>query len=309
MTTPASVAQLLRYPVKSMLGEDLPAAELTPHGLLGDRGYALVATSDGTVASGKHPQRWRGLLAWSARYVDEPVAGEALPPVELTAPDGSVLRSDAPGTDDALSRALGCQVRLSCEPVAGARFEEVWPDIDGLAPAGFIRGTTTGASDTGEPLSALALGMLLPQPSFQDLSALHLITTATLAHLSRLDPEGSFDARRYRPNVLVDDGGDGFVEDAWVGRQVQVGAARAAVTMLTMRCVMTTLAQGDLPEDRGTLRTLARTHRRDIPGLGTWACAGVYADVVRPGMLRVGDPVEVAAPPVDLPAQPRTARD
>jgi hypothetical protein len=59
--------------------------------------------------------------------------------------------------------------------------------------------------------------------------------------------------------------------------------------MLTMRCVMTTLARGDLPEDRGTLRTLARHHRRDIPDLGTWACAGVYADVTDEGTVRTGD--------------------
>ena len=97
---------------------------------------------------------------------------------------------------------------------------------------------------------------------------------------------------RYRPNILVAGTEPGFAEDAWVGRSVSLGdSARAGVRMLTMRCVMTTLAQGDLPEDRGTLRTVARHHRREIPGLGTWACAGVYADVTGEGVLRTGDPV------------------
>ena len=56
---------------------------------------------------------------------------------------------------------------------------------------------------------------------------------------------------------------------------------------------MTTLAQQDLPDDRATLRTVAKHNRIDIPQLGgRWACAGVYADVVAPGRVAVGDAVE-----------------
>lgn len=294
MDPAGTVRSLHRYPVRSMLGEDLAGGGVTSRGVLGDRAYAVVDATDGTVASAKNPRRWAGLLDWSARYLTEPVAGAAPPPVELTAPDGAVLASDSPGTDAALSAALGRPVRLSAQPVAGALFEEVWPDIEGLAPADFIASTTTGRSADDEPLSALALGMLVPQPSFFDLSVMHVLTTSTLAELGRLSPDGTFDARRYRPNVVVDTDEDGFAEDAWVGGELTIGGARLTVSMLTMRCVMTTLAQGDLPEDRGTLRTLARSHRRDIPGLGTWACAGVYADVAAPGRVQVGDRVGLA---------------
>jgi len=48
-----SVVSLRRYPIKSMMGEELNAAEITDQGLLGDRAYALVDRSDGKVASAK----------------------------------------------------------------------------------------------------------------------------------------------------------------------------------------------------------------------------------------------------------------
>jgi MOSC domain-containing protein len=60
-----------------------------------------------------------------------------------------------------------------------------------------------------------------------------------------------------------------------------------------MRCIMTTLAQGDLPRDSGVLRTVARHNRVEIPGLGTWSCVGAYATVTTPGRVQLGDEVVV----------------
>lgn len=60
------------------------------------------------------------------------------------------------------------------------------------------------------------------------------------------------------------------------------------------RCVNTTLAQGDLPRDREILRTVARENRQEFAGLGQWACLGVYATVVEPGEVAVGDAVELS---------------
>ncbi len=282
---------LYRFPVKSMLGEQVEQAELTSRGLVGDRAYALVDTGDGTVASAKYPRKWGALLGMSARFTAEPVAGGPVPPVTITLPDGDELHSDDPGTDAALSDLVGRSVRLTSDAPEGSRFEEQWPDIEGLAPASFIEGTTH-AVEGGEPVSAIGLGMMAPPGTFFDLAALHVVTRATLERLTELGPDGRFDVLRYRPNVLVAGTDPGFAEDEWVGRGLRLGdTARAGISMLTMRCVMTTLAQGDLPEDRGTLRTVARHHRREIPGLGTWACAGVYADVTGDGVVRTGDPV------------------
>lgn len=290
----ATVASLHRFPVKSMLGERVQRCHVAVDGVVGDRAWAVLDAEDGTVASAKHPRKWAGLLGMRAAFVEEPVPGGDTPPVRITFPDGTVLRSDEPGTDDALSAALGRPVLLSSEPTRDWSLDELWPDLDGLAPAEFIDATSKGRTDEGRPVSRLPLGEATPYATFFDLAVLHLLTTSTLARLAELAPGSDFDVRRYRPNLVLDVPGEGFTEDDWVGGEVRAGEATVAVTMRTMRCVMTTLAQEELPADPDTLRTIAAHHRREAMG-GLWACAGVYAGVAGPGEVRVGDPVVVPA--------------
>jgi uncharacterized protein YcbX len=288
-----AVTALYRYPVKSMLGEALERCRIDERGVIGDRAYALLDVETGTVASAKVPRLWGGLLGFSARCAGEPERA-AVPPVEITFPDGSVHRSDDADIDAALSAAIGRDVRLIATPPDGAGFEEVWPDIEGLAPEAVIAGTRVRDEDTGERVSRFDLAAMAPHPAFFDLAVLHLLTTATLHRLRGLAPGATFDERRYRPNVVLDGRGDGFVENGWAGRAVAfAGGTTVAVTIPTMRCVMTTLAQGDLPRDPGTLRAVAKHNRVEIPGLGTWACAGVYADVTGGGELAVGEEYEI----------------
>lgn len=118
-----------------------------------------------------------------------------------------------------------------------------------------------------------------------DAKPLHLLTTASLASLSRLNPSSSFDPRRFRPNILIDDAeGEAFPELAWTRRRVRVGRAVLTVREPTSRCVMTTLPQGDLPKDPGVLRAIARKAGNDL---------GVYAEAATSGEVRVGDAVEL----------------
>jgi uncharacterized protein YcbX len=288
-----AVTALYRYPVKSMLGEALERCRIDERGVAGDRAYALLDVETGTVASAKVPRLWGGLLAFSARCAVEP-AHDATPSVEIRFPDGSVHRSDDADIDAALSAAIGRDVRLIATPPDGAGFEEVWPEIEGLAPEAVIAGTRVRDEDTGERVSRFDLAAMAPHPAFFDLAVLHLITTATMRRLRELAPGATFDERRYRPNVVLEGEGEGFVENGWAGRAIAfAGGATAAVTIPTMRCVMTTLAQGDLPRDPDTLRTVAKHNRVEIPGLGTWACAGVYADITGPGELAVGEAYEI----------------
>ena len=67
-----SVVSLWRYPVKSMMGEELNAAEVTQRGVLGDRAYALFDPSTGKVVSAKNPRKWANLFDFRARFVDPP---------------------------------------------------------------------------------------------------------------------------------------------------------------------------------------------------------------------------------------------
>jgi hypothetical protein len=287
------VSEVWRFPVKSMLGQPQDHALLEPGGVLGDRGYAVVDRSDGKVASAKNPRKWRALLSCRAELVDEPSAGEPPPPARITLPDGTMVTSDDADVDAVLSRFLGRDVALATTAPQGATFEETWPNIDGMAPAEFIDSTRARVDDD-ESVSDLALGLAAPPGSFFDLAAVHLVTTSTLATLRSLEPASTFAVARFRPNFVIETDDDGFLENQWVGATVRLGAdASVNVMMPTMRCVMTTLAQGDLPEDRGVLRAAAGHNRVEISGLGHWACVGAYAGVVTTGIISTGDSVEV----------------
>lgn len=290
-----TVVSLHRYPVKSMLGESVERSVVSGRGLLGDRALAVYDVESGTVASAKVPRLWAGLLDFSARFAADPEPGRPLPEVEVRFPDGSMLRSDDSGMDTALSAALGREVRLIAEPPEGSQFEEVWPEIDGLpidqlAPGQLIEGTTARREDSGEPVSRFDVSAFGAPGTFFDLSTLHVLTESTLDRLRELSPGTTFDVRRYRPNVVLSGADAGFVENDWPGSDGTIGDVGVRYSFATMRCVMTTLAQSDLPRDADILRTVAKHNRIEIPQVGgVWACAGVYADVTGDGEITVGD--------------------
>lgn len=297
-----TVVSLHRYPVKSMLGESVERSVVTGRGLLGDRALAVYDVESGTVASAKVPRLWSTLLDFSARFAADPEPGRPLPEVEIRFPDGSMLRSDDPGIDTALSAALGRDVRLIAEPPEGSQFEEVWPEFEGLpidelAPGAVIEGTTARHEESGERVSRFDVSAFGAPGTFFDLSTLHVLTESTLDRLRELAPDATFDPRRYRPNVVLRGADAGFVENDWPGSDGSIGGVGVRYSFATMRCVMTTLPQGDLPRDADTLRTIAKHNRIEIPQVGgVWACAGVYADVVTDGEVAVGDAHENPAP-------------
>jgi uncharacterized protein YcbX len=293
----STVVGLNRYPVKSMLGEALSEVDMTTMGIVGDRAFAVVDVSTGKVASAKHPAKWSKLLQVEAAFVDAVREGASVPPVAMTFPDGTVARSDDAKINDILTTYLGRDVVLTDTAPEGPTFEEVWPsDVENLAPAEFISSTSSTTTAEGDAISDLALAMAAPPGTFFDLSTLHLLTTSTLAALRAAGPEADFDVRRYRPNVLIETGDEGFVENDWVATTVTLGKSAAAhVDLPTMRCVMTTLAQREVPADRETLRVISKANRLEITGLGVWACAGVYASITEAGRVQLGDPVTIAS--------------
>jgi uncharacterized protein YcbX len=279
------VLEIRRCPVKSMQGELPDDVVLDTTGVVGDRAYGLVDAESGAVASAKDPRRWAGLLAFSARYTGSPGPGQ---PVAITLPGGAEVSTTDPDVDARLSAAVARPVRLSSAPPAGAAYDEVWPDIEGLAPAGFVSSLQSGQTSEGEAVSSNPVGVLA-SGTFQDLSPVTLLTTASLRAAKRLHPDGDWDARRFRMTVLLEVDDDGFVENDWVGRTLGVGPVRLSVFAPTPRCVMTTLPQPGLPVDRGILKTVARHNRAEFPGVGMFACLGAYARVDVGGAIRTGD--------------------
>jgi uncharacterized protein YcbX len=284
------LVEIRRCPVKSMQGEMPVEVTMDATGVVGDRAYALVDAESGAVASAKDPRRWAGLLGFAARFSAEPGPGQ---PVAITCPGGVELSSTHPDVDARLSAAVGRAVTLSPVPAAGAAYEEVWPDIEGLAPAEFVASLQSGQTSEGETVSANPVGMLAPG-TFQDVAPVTVLTTASLRAAERHHPEGDWDPRRFRMTMLLDTDGDTFVENDWVGHTLTVGAVRLSVFAPTPRCVMTTLAQPDLGIDREVLRTIARHNRAEFAGVGVFACLGAYANVELPGTIRVGDDAEVS---------------
>jgi uncharacterized protein YcbX len=274
-----TVAELYRYPVKSMLGEALSAVEVTGRGLRGDR-VAAVLDGAGAVGSAKHPRKWGRLLNCRSR-----TDGAGAVVVEL--PDGGVLPVGDPDLDARLSKLLVRDVRVSDTPDGGGGvLERAVPEYEGGVPD-VVRGTAV-TDTTG---TAVTSGGVRPG-TFFDYGAVHLLTTATLARLRSAHPAGDFAPRRFRPNLVVDlPGGTGFPEDAWVGAHLRVGEALFRVTVPTPRCVVPTLAHDELPADPSLMRTVAREHRVPVLGLGRLSCVGVYLDVLEPGAIRIGDPV------------------
>jgi uncharacterized protein len=265
------VAALWRYPVKSMLGEELNAVEVTERGLLGDRQFAVVDPVTGKVAGAKNPRKWGNFLDFRAAYVEPPQLGRELPAVRLTLPDGTAVTSGQPDLPQILSGALGREVGFAearqAGVLPGATAEEYWPDMEGLD----FRDTVTDFD--------------LPPGTFFDIAVVHLLTTATIDRLRALYPEGRFEVRRFRPNIVVSTGPDeqGFAENDWIGLTAAIGGqVRLRITGPCARCVMTTLPQGDMPKDAGILRTAAQHNQVNV---------GVYADVIAGGPIRRGDPV------------------
>src|SRR5439155_8838458 len=140
-----AVVSLWRYPVKSMLGEEVHTAQVRDHGLLGDRVYALLDNADGKVATAKNPRKWPHLFAFQATCIESSGSSVPVPPVRITLPDGTSVTSEHSALNQVLSQALNREVTLAATergpgaitPAAASgswtvQAEEFWPDIDGL---------------------------------------------------------------------------------------------------------------------------------------------------------------------------------
>ena len=289
-----SVAELWRFPVKSMRGERLDDVELDEHGLLGDRVYALVDAETGKVVSAKSVRLFPDLLQCRAVFIEPPVSGGEPPPVRITLPDGTSVVSDAPDADARLSAYFRRAVTLARTAPADFTIDQYHPDVEGLDPAGHR--DTIVEQKLGSALFA-EVGFASPVPvgAFFDLFPLSVLTTSTLEQLSAVQPESRFDQRRFRMNVIVDTGKPGFVENDWIGRELSIGdEVRINVALPDPRCVMTTLAQDELPQDTEIIRTLIKHNRLTVGDAGQFPCAGVYAVIHAPGKTRLGDRVALS---------------
>lgn len=301
-TQPAAptVTELWRFPVKSMGGCRVDRVAVDVRGVHGDRLWAVRDVGKGVTASAR---RIPALLGCTARYLAEPDAQAGpgrVPAVVVTFPDGRELTSDDPEIHAALSELAGREMRLTALPPVGdtsVHRMRVSDSLDNYRPEQVRK--DFGLSD-GEPLPDTSVfptkdivtlaRYSTPPGTFVDLAPLHLLSAASLRHLTG----GPLDVRRFRPNVLIDIADDDrpFPESDWVGGELGIGTARLRVTIPTIRCVVPTRPQPGLELDKTITRALAARTDRFL---------GVYIDVLNPGVLSVGDELRVR------PAEPPTA--
>jgi uncharacterized protein len=260
-----TTVSIWRYPIKSMLGEELNSSDVTERGLVGDRAYALIDKETGKVASAKNPRKWERLFDCHSVFMETPQVAN-IPPVRITLPDGTqILSSKGEDADHTLSNVLGREVRLMKADLEKPSYEEYWPNIEGLAQREKVTDET------------------MPPRTFFDIAVIHILTTSTINRLRELYPEGRFEVRRFRPNIVIDSASveKDFIENSWIGKKIGIGPDIVLrVTGPCTRCVMITLPQGDLPRDSGILKTVARFNQVNT---------GVYASVLRSGTIHRGD--------------------
>jgi uncharacterized protein YcbX len=273
-TAVGTVQELWRYPVKSMLGEQVRALRVTPQGGFGDRSWALREVETGRIASAKKFPR---LLEFRATYEVEPT-GESLGQVRIEGPDGQRFFADDEHASQVISAILGKAVHLESR----ARTDE---------KTGIDRNTVFGDVPVGElkpewTPETMPDYFQLMSGGFKEIGALFLVTSGSIQHLRALQGGTALiDRRRFRPNVYIDSGADAreFVEDSWAGGALALGEeVKLDEFQPTLWCVTSTLAQEELPRDLSILRTAAQHHG---------GCLGVYASVMSTGLLRVGDTV------------------
>jgi uncharacterized protein YcbX len=276
MVDTGKVVALWRYPVKSMMGEELNSSYVTERGLIGDRTYAVVDKQTGKVASAKNPRKWGKLFDFRSIFVDSPNndVNDVPPPVRITFPDGSNIFSDHEDNDinSRLSEVFNREVTLmKASSFEEPSYEEYWPNMDGLSR----RNQVTDEN--------------MPSKTFFDIAVIHILTTSTINRLRELYPEGRFEVRRFRPNIVIESGyketKNDFIENSWVGKKMIIGKDIVLnINAPCTRCVMITLPQGDLPRDLGILSTVAKYNQVHV---------GVYASVERGGTIHRGDTVRI----------------
>lgn len=258
-----TIAEIWRYPVKSMAGERVSTVLVWKKGLAGDRSFALVDRETGNMVSAKDYRRWPGILNFQATWIPMLPSRNL---VRIKFPDSREMTSDQTEIEAALSEVLGRGVLISRNPPQHPMLRQAHPDL----------------SQPANP-DGVTTEKMLPG-SFFDQATLHLVTSATLDTLAGCYPAGDFSTRRFRPNLVLDipEPTHGFPENDWLGKTLCLGnTVRLRITGLCPRCVMTMLPQMNLGKDPGILKTAFDQNNANV---------GCLAEVLSEGTVNRGDP-------------------
>ncbi len=278
------VDEIWRYPVKSMIGGRVEAADLGPLGMVGDRMWAVRDQVRGGIRGAK---QIKGLMRLQARYQDGPDG-----PVAITLPDASTVTTDQDDADERVSAALDHPVTLETLRPADdlEHYRRGRPDNDDLLVE--LRAIFGRTED--EPLPDLSgfppviFEYESPPGTYYDAYPLLIVTTSALCALQDALPGSRIDVRRFRPSIVLDTGDEpGHPEFGWLGRRLQIGDAEVEIVGGCPRCSMVTHEiDAGTPQDRTILRHVVKDLDQNV---------GVYATVATPGRIARGDEAVLAA--------------
>ena len=265
-----------------MVGGRVDSIVLDELGVVGDRTWAVRDLERGGIRGAK---KIGSLMRLAARDVDD---GQ----VEITLPDGSSVRTTDADVDERVSAALDHRVRLEALRPADDldHYRRGAPDSDDVVAE--LRGIFGREDDEPFPDFSVFPPIIAeyesPPGTYYDVFPLMVMSEAALAALAAALPDSNVDIRRFRPSFVVDTGDDGadtstpgHPEFDWTGRRATIGSATIEFGAPCPRCVMVTREiSSDISADRAVLRHIVRDLDQNL---------GIYATIVTPGTIRVGD--------------------
>lgn len=277
-----SVKEVWRYPVKSMQGEQVTQCDVTKQGVVGDRGWAI---KDNDADEIRGVRKIPKLLHCQAAYVHEPVRG-GVPVVNIATPNGEMLKAGGAECEEQLSTYLK-------RPVSVWPLQPTWNlkhyRLKALATSKDLRNQF--GTDTTPDISSISLKLMLelavfatPLGRYYDCYPLHILTTSSLNTMAEYEAKGDFNARRFRPNFLIETEEDqqGLAEFDWVGGILVIGETLIKIETRTVRCSMPAQPQCGLEKSAPVVKAMVNHTDRHL---------GVYATVIKDGIVKQGDSV------------------
>lgn len=290
-----TIKEIWRFPVKSMFGERVSAAQIESAGFADDRTWAIRDDETNEIATGRRIPK---LMMLKARYLSEPSTGfgpAAQSRIEIEFPDGRRINSDDPYASAILSMFLGKRVTLLQRPAA--RDKKPYRLTQPMSPSEIRYILGMKADDPDPDFSSFSLKILTtlqkyttPPGAFYDVYPLHFITTAALDNMNAIYPEGNFCPERYRPSFVIETNPDleGIVENEWRGRNLRIGDAVIRCNHPTIRCSMPGTAQPGIHKDPKVPLTVMQHAGQHL---------GAYATPRNRAQIQVGDSVELIPQP------------
>jgi len=257
-----------------MVGGSVDSVELTSLGIVGDRHWAIRDLERGGIRGAK---KIGDLMKFTAVRNSDAVS--------ITLPNGAVVSSTDADVNARLSEALGVSVALESLPADGnlQHFRRGPGDSDD--PMVELR--SIFGREENEPLPDFTvfppevMEFESPPGTHYDCWPLLVMTTSAMQALRDALPTSVIDIRRFRPSIVIDGAEAGHAEFNWKGRTATVGTAVIEFLDPCPRCVMVTREiNADIPQDRSILRHIVRDLNQNL---------GVYARIVQPGSVSVGD--------------------